>query len=264
MKMNIFFLLTFLSIFSSCANYIDAIHKDLDTQEQMNSEIDTGDTFEQFRNPKRKTSSAYNKVDRSITTGNEKTYTPTVKRQYKSEKEVAKRLIASDLTDSGGDGSLWSGNDPNGFLFSNNKNKTAGDIIQINVLPHLKNEITMELKKAFPDNPYETKANAEAKAGPESKPTDPKTPNTANDKTNEKKEAASDTAASETTPDKISGVVVEEINHEHLLIRGRKNVIFKNRKRMVEVQALISRKDIGDNDLINSDSILETNVTVIK
>lgn len=259
MKMNILLLLSIFFILSSCANYIDTIHKDLEIQEQMNSEVDTGDTFEQYRHPKRKTSATYNKVDRSITTGNEKNYSPSVKRQYKSEKEAAKRLIASDLTDNGGDGSLWSGNDPNGFLFSNNKNKTSGDIIQINVLPHLKNEITMELKKAFPDNPYEAKANSEAKA------TDPKTPtDKPTDKPNDKKEVALDAPAAETTPDKISGVVVEEINHEHLLIRGRKNVLFKNRKRMVEVQALISRKDIGDNDLISSDAILETNVTVIK
>ena len=64
--------------------------------------------------------------------------------------------------------------------------------------------------------------------------------------------------------EKISGVVVEEINREHLLIKGRKNVLFKNRKRMVEVQALVSRKDIGDNDIISSDAILESNVTVVK
>lgn len=264
MKTSIFLILSFLFIFSSCANYIDAIHKDLETQEQINNEVDSGDNFEQFRHPKRKTSSLYNKIDRSITTGNEKTYNPSIKRQYKPEKETTKRLTANDLTDNGNDGSLWSGNNPNGFLFSNNKNKTSGDIVQISVLSRLKNEITLELKKAFPDNPYETKANAETKTNPELKPTDSKTQNATNDKTNEKRDIASDASATDSTPDKISGVVVEEINHEHLLIKGRKNVLFKNRKRMVEVQALVSRKDIGENDLINSDAILETNVTVLK
>ncbi len=52
--------------------------------------------------------------------------------------------------------------------------------------------------------------------------------------------------------------------HSIYLIKGRKNVLFKNRKRMVEVQALVSRKDIGDNDVINSDAILESNVSVVR
>jgi hypothetical protein len=33
---------------------------------------------------------------------------------------------------------------------------------------------------------------------------------------------------------------------------------------MVEVQALVSRKDIGDDDTISSDAILESNVVVVK
>jgi flagellar basal body L-ring protein FlgH len=262
MKVKTFISCFFLILFTSCANFVDAIHKDLEMQEDMNREVDTGDNFNQFRHPKRKTSSVYNKVDRTVTTGNEKTLAPSVKRQYKSEKEVAKRLTASDLTDNGSDGSLWSGSDPNGFLFSTNKSKSSGDIVQISVLPHLKNEITMELKKAFPDNPYETKANANTT--PETKAADPKAPNAVPEKPSEKREIASEPANTDSTPDKISGVIVEEINREHLLIRGRKNVLFKNRKRMIEVQALVSRKDIGENDQISSDAILESNITVVK
>lgn len=246
-------------LLTSCSSYMNTIYKDFEQQDRLNSEVDAPtDGFDQYRHPKRRTSTEYNRVDRTITTGNEKTVAPGVKRQYKTEKEAVKRYTASDLTDKGSDGSLWAGSDPNAFLFSNNRSKNAGDIVQINVLSRLKNEITMELKKAFPDNPYDTKASAEA-----AKPGDPKTPGADKAAAN-KKEATADAAGAESAQDKISGVVVEEINREHLLIKGRKNVLYKNRKRMVEVQALVSRNDIGEHDTINSDAILESNVTVVK
>ncbi|MDO9181241.1 MAG: flagellar basal body L-ring protein FlgH [Bacteriovorax sp.] len=248
-----------LILFTSCSSYMNTIYKDFDQQERQNNDIDVAnDGFDQYRHPKRKTSTEFNRVDRTITTGNEKNLAPGTKRQYKSEKEAVKRYTASDLTDKGSDGSLWAGSDPNAFLFTNNKNKNSGDIVQISVLPRLKNEITMELKKAFPDNPFDTKAAAES-----AKPGEPKTATTEKPAT-DKKEAVADAPGSDSAQDKISGVVVEEINRDHLLIKGRKNVLFKNRKRMVEVQALVSRKDIGENDTVSSDVILESNVTVVR
>jgi flagellar L-ring protein FlgH len=255
-----YLVLGLISVFlNSCSSYMNTLYKDFDQQDRQNSEIDiASDNFEQYRHPKRKTSSEYNRVDRTITTGNEKFVAPSIKRQYKPEKEAVKRFTASDLTDKGSDGSLWAGSDPNAFLFSNNKSKNAGDIVQINVLSRLKNEITMELKKAFPDNPFDIKPASDA-----SKSTDPKSPSS--DKpAPDKKEVATDPTSNEGAQDKISGIVVEEINREHLLIKGRKNVLFKNRKRMVEVQALVARKDIGENDIVSSDAILESNVSVVK
>lgn len=263
MKMKSFFLIGTLSLlFTSCSSYMNSLYKDFEQQDRQNSEVDIPtDNFDQYRHPKRRTSSEYNRVDRTVTTGNEKNLAPSIKRQYKPEKETLKRYTASDLTDKGSDGSLWAGSDPNAFLFSNNKNKNSGDIVQINVLGRLKNEITMELKKAFPDNPYEAKgksnSNEESAKASDSKATDkPKS---------EKKEAIAEAPTGDSSAqDKISGVVVEEINREHLLIKGRKNVLFKNRKRMVEVQALVSRKDITENDSVSSDAILESNITVIR
>lgn len=259
MKLNTFLTLGLFSILTtSCSSYMNTIYKDFEQQERQNSDIDVAsDNFEQYRHPKRKTSTEYNRVDRTVTTANEKMLAPNIKRQYKPEKEAVKRYTASDLTDTGSDGSLWAGSDPNAFLFSANKSKNSGDIVQINVQSRLKNEITMELKKAFPENPFEEKAKDET-----AKPADPKAA-VADKASTEKKEASAE-SATDSAQDKISGIVVEEINREHLLIKGRKNVLFKNRKRMVEVQALVSRKDIGENDTLSSDSILESNVTVVR
>lgn len=248
----ILLLLTIIS-FTSCSSYMNSIYKDMENQEQgAEPEVSYNEAFDQYRkNTKRRTSSEYNRPGKMISTSNQKILEPTVKRQYKDEKVALKRYTASDLTDAGQDGSLWAGSDPNAFLFSQNKTKSSGDIVQINVGPKLRDEITMELKRAFPDNPYDIKP---AKEGEKAKTPDPA----------EKKTTATPEAGAGDVKDKISGVVVEEINREHLLVKGRKNVIFKNRKRMVEVQALVSRKDISEDDTLNSDSVLETNIVVVR
>jgi flagellar basal body L-ring protein FlgH len=258
MKITTLILLSSLTLLTSCGSFIDGMYRDLDNQERVAADEQEEneaypDQFDQYRkNTKRRTSSVYNKPGRNrgeVSTNTQKLVAPEVKRQYQDERVALKRTTASDLTDNGNDGSLWGTGDSNAFLFATSKNKSSGDIIQIDVLPKLRNEITLELKRAFPDNPYESgKAPASAT-----------TPATA-------AAGAPGAAAAETgtDTDKISSVVVEEINREHLLIKGRKNVLFKNRKRMVEVQALVSRKDILDNDSVSSDSILESNVTVVR
>ena len=257
MKTNFFLLLLTLAFLSSCSSYMNTLYRDFENQDRSNAEIDIPDNqFDQFRNSKRHTSTQYNQGDKSITSSNHKFLAPATKRQYKDEKQIAKRYTASDLTDNNADGSLWGGSDPNAFLFSSNNTKNNGDIVQINVLPKLREEISMELKRAFPDNPYEAKPATDTK---DDKPVDTKTPVAETKPVPVKEEGLAPDAH-----DKISGVVVEEINREHLLIKGRKNVLFKNRKRMVEVQALVSRKDIGEDDIISSDAILESNVVVVK
>lgn len=143
---------TFVFLFlclTSCASYVNSIQKDIEYQEQNSRETDVGDRFDQYRNNKRRSSSQYNNFNRTITTNNEKTLLPNVRRQYVAEKEALKRTTSSDFEDNGADGSLWGGNNQNNFLFTNNKNKTVGDIVQIKVLANLKSEITQELKKSI-------------------------------------------------------------------------------------------------------------------
>lgn len=259
MKIASLILLSSLTLLTSCSSFLDGMYKDLDRQDRaaVDAENDEAypDQFDQYRkNTKRKTSSVYNKPGRNrgeVSTNTQKLVNPDVKRQYQDERVALKRTTASDLTDNGNDGSLWGAGDPNAFLFATSKSKSSGDIVQINVLAKLRNEITLELKRAFPENPYEA-AGKKPDAPATTPPAVPGAP------------AAGATASTDTDTDKISGVVVEEINREHLLIKGRKNVLFKNRKRMVEVQALVSRKDISDNDTVNSDAILESNVSVVR
>ena len=64
--------------------------------------------------------------------------------------------------------------------------------------------------------------------------------------------------------DKISGTVMEEISKDYILLRGRKDVIFKKEKRSIEVQGLVSRKDIMENDYVNSDKLLDSRVFILR
>jgi flagellar basal body L-ring protein FlgH len=56
---------------------------------------------------------------------------------------------------------------------------------------------------------------------------------------------------------------VEELNKDYIVLKGRKEVIFKKEKRSIEVQALVSRKDIMENDYVNSDRLLESRVFIL-
>lgn len=265
MKVHFLFLAFVLFLTSSCSSFMDGMYRDLNRQESLYADEDENDAypdqFDQYRkNTKRRSSSVYNnpgKNRESVSTSTQKLVSPEVKRQYQDEKVALKRVTALDLTDNGADGSLWSGKDPNSFLFATSRSKSSGDIVQINVLPRLRNEITMELKKSFPENPFESKAKT---PDSEKKPDSTTTPSPPSQVVDSKIEIA-DTGGAQ---DKISGVVVEEINREHLLIKGRKNVLFKSKKRMVEIQALVARKDILDDDSISSDVLLESSVSVVR
>ncbi len=251
-------LLILITTFTSCSSYVSQFYRELDRAEKDESSLDIENDQMLSTNGRRpkKTSLVYNNPAMR-TTKNTNSLSPSVKRDYRPEKEAQRRVTASDLTDSGSDGSLWASNDQSAFLFASNKNKSSGDIVQINVQPRLRNEITLELKKNFPDNPFEKKPDADGKTSPQNPPGN--SPDTAKNSA-----VANDQSANEGGNDKISSVVIEEINRDHLLVRGRKYVLFKNKKRMVEVQALVSRKAITDDDIINSDEVIESSVQVVR
>ena len=236
----VFLILALLT--TSCANYINKIHADLDRGEVQRQAIkrEKDITFSQFRNHEFK--------DR-VNSNNQKNLLPRTKRLY-SKKPA--RVKADDLTDNVSSASLWSGNGNENYLFTKNKWKRNGDIVLLQVKKDLKNEITMELKRAFPIMPKKTpkkdkpgadnQANAQAATQPQGE----------------------EQVKEEKVYDKISSVIIEEISKDHLLIRGQKFLLFRNRKHLVEVQALVARKDIMDDDTIDSTSVLESTVSVLR
>jgi flagellar basal body L-ring protein FlgH len=242
-------------LFTSCAGYINSIHRDLDRQEyaRKTKARQGRDHFDRFRKgaPKRNiqmpTANRYSSRSRRFVE-------PTIKRKYRPASEAKKRMKANDLNDQGNYSSLWAGNGKENFLFTYDEQRKSGDIVMINVLSRLKNEITLELKKAFPAPPRPTKKPAsEEEKGDGKKKTAKAAP------AKPKEEGEKDEVY-----DRITGVVVEKINNQHMLVRGRKHLLFRNRKRLVEVQALVSERDITNQDAIDSDKILESTVNVIR
>jgi len=64
--------------------------------------------------------------------------------------------------------------------------------------------------------------------------------------------------------DKFSRFVIDELNNVYVILRGRKAVIFKSETKSIEVQAVVSRRDILENDYVNSDKLLDSRVIILK
>jgi len=163
-----------------------------------------------------------------------------IKRDIASTKEI---VVTPDPPNP----SLWTGKGTDSYLFTNISDKKLGDILTIDVYRNLRSEISTELAIDEKKAPYE---------GPESE---------TEKKETEKPEVAEDTTGPDDKPsDQISTVVDEEVNQTHLLLRGKKTVVFKGRKKILEIEALIAKKDIQSNDRVNSNNILESNIRVLR
>jgi flagellar L-ring protein FlgH len=250
MKTILIFSLLFLV---SCAGYVNNIHRQIDREEK----ISRGDTRDDMKNHFAPYRNKFNREGDKRPIKNPVTYSlsdggpsgnfrPPVKRNYRPQ-----RMKADDFEDNESDGSLWANQGSSSSLFTYQNDKHTGDMVIINVLENLRNQISSELKRAYPDKPKKI-AEGEKPGG---------------------KQASSSPAPSGSPDendvdmkvyDKISGTVMEEISKDYILLRGRKEVIFKKEKRSIEIQALVSRKDIMENDYVNSDKLLESRVFILR
>lgn len=233
-----------LATLTSCSSFIAKMHREFDKADQKRANNSSNqDKFALYRSNNQGNSN-------QLTTRNKKVLYPGTKRKYGTIQKARKRYSADDLVDSGNSASLWSGKGRDNYLFSLNTEKHTGDIIIINVLKELKNEISSELRKAYPKR----------STSPKSKAPEQKTPQAAQAAAPGQKEADDEPKIH----DKISSVIIEEINKDHLLLRGRKSILFRNRKRTVEVQALVQRKNISGDGTIKSDQIIESTISVLR
>ena len=238
----------------SCANYVNNLHKQIDREEK----VARGDTNEGMRDHYSPYKSRFNREDDKRPVKDPRTFSmsdggpsgqlrPPVKREYRPT-----RYKADDFVDNDSGGSLWANQGSSSSLFTYQNDKHTGDMVIINVLENLRNQISSELKRVFPDRPKKT-AEGEKK--------DAKTP--------AGQAAAANSPAREEEMDmkiydKISRTVMEEISKDYILLRGRKDVIFKKEKKTIEIQGLVSRKDIMENDYVNSDRLLDQRVFILR
>lgn len=243
-----------LFFFTSCANYVNNIHRQIDREEK----VARGDTSQGMREHYAPYKSRFNREDDKRPIKDPRTYSmsdggpsaqlkPPVKREYRPQ-----RYKADDFVDSDSGGSLWANQGSSSSLFTYQNDKHTGDMVIINVLENLRNQISAELKRVFPDRPKKVADGAK----PDAKAPGAQAP------------AANAPGREEEMDmkiyDKISGTVMEEISKDYILLRGRKDVIFKKEKQSIEVQGLVSRKDIMENDYVNSDRLLDSRVFIIR
>lgn len=267
------FLLYSLLIFNfGCANYVNQLHRQIDSKKQpTNAPIKNNLETSEKKNPNQIRSpfedpfyyASYYK-GKPIKLKNDLRPINAPKSVgaagASNTPEYKKRHKAGDFKDNGNNASLWSGKGKSRYLFSDIKSKEIGDIIIINVFESLKNRISNELKRNFGSAPK--KAVVAVKPAADDKATTGK-------KEEPKKEVAKveedkDLEATNKIYDKISGLIVEEVNQDYLLVKGKKEVIFQKRNHEVGVQALISRDDINQNNEIPSDKMLETQVLILR
>lgn len=243
----------FLFFFVSCSNYVNSLHRQIDREEK----IARGGPTEEMRDHYAPYKSRFNRDGDKRPIKDPRTFSlsdggpsgqmrPTVKRDYRPQ-----RYKADDFVDGDNGGSLWANQGSSSSLFTYQNDKRTGDMVIINVLENLRNQISSELKRVFPDRPKKVAegAKGDAKTPPSSSPA---------------AASATDQEMDMKVYDKISGTVVEEISKDYILLRGRKDVIFKKEKKSIEVQGLVSRKDIMENDYVNSDKLLDSRVFILR
>ena len=159
-----------------------------------------------------------------------------------------KRYNSGDFKDSSQNTSLWVGNGKENFFSSGGVRKEKGDLVTIHVYGKLKNQITNELTRLYPVSKESPSGSGETNT---------------NSKTKEKPSTVSD-SDTKTVHDKISVVISKEVRDNHVILTGRKQLMFQNNRHLIEVQALVHRKDIANDDSLNSNKIIQSNIRVLR
>lgn len=180
--------------------------------------------------------------------------------------QVKKRFNVADFVDSDPSGSLWSHYDDTSSFFATANSRKVGDIVVINILESMKNSISKELRKSFPLAPIFQSNSIVNALNEESNTTEGSTDGAAQRApataaTEEKKE---DTEVAEIVYDKISSRVSHEASKDHILLKGRKEVYFRNKKRLIEIHGLVKKTDIDPTDAIKSDQLIESKIFIIQ
>ncbi len=239
-------------IFTSCSGVITRFHKQIDREDYAKDqgiERSDPDKFKLYREAESLSRKRKGQGPPPL----EASKLPSQKRNYVNATQAQKRYKANDLYDNGNAASLWSGDGRENFLLSEEKKLANGDIILVHVLSDLKEEITLELKRAFPEAP-KTRSTTKAKsAGAQAAPQAPK----------EQAPKTPEGTDPREVYDRISTIIIDEINDTHVLLKGRKQIFFKNKKHTIELQALVSKRDIEADDSVKSSTIIEKTVTVV-
>jgi flagellar basal body L-ring protein FlgH len=261
MKKTFIFVLLLLE---SCAQFVEKIHQQIDYDSgEAKSNTAENSPYGKLKTKKSDVIPIKDPITYTLT-GEESTenmnYAPV---------KMEKRFKAADFTDTEPSGSLWAAYDDSTSFFSTGSIKQKGEIVVIDVMESLKNTISKELRGKYPlksalaSQNIVTLANDKNRA-PASQPSATGPASAEAEQGKEKEKEKEDKEEADIIYDKITTKIFSEVDKDHSLIKGRKEVYFRNRKRLVEIQAIVKKADIDSGSRIKSDSIIESKVTVLQ
>jgi flagellar L-ring protein precursor FlgH len=237
-------LFTMLFIISSCATYVESMHRKISYEENKSK---AGYGWPYPKNNSKEFDKRPIKDPLTYSVSGEQNTPPTG--------EFRKRYTAKDFIDNQSSGSLWANYNGNSSLFEQQNNRNLGDVVVINVLEALKGDISRELKRNSPtvapivdDQAARNVASQAPADGEKSKPKADK---------NSSEEAL-------IVYDKIPTTLFSDIGNDHAIIKGTKEVYFRNEKKLIEIQAMIRKSDIDEADSVFSDKIIESRIKVVR
>lgn len=245
MNQYIFNILLIILFSSSCASYVQKIHAGFRNEEVNKARQQT---YYTPRNGQRNI-----RDPKTLQYLSKSGLNPSLGDESQRSNYLNMRSKKDDLKDNDQSLSLWSDKNSESFLFVTNNQKKRGDIVIINVNKKIDKIITEEVKRTIPPS-----ANKDASGATNSDTT------TKTDTETQKSDSKDKNESDNFITDKISTQVIDEINNDYLLVRGRKELNFQGRKRFIEIQGLVSQKDVDIDDQVKGDKILEPKVEVLR
>ena len=153
------------------------------------------------------------------------------------------------------DGSLWSENRPQSFLFSDSKAGRVGDVVTVRIVESSKGNKNASTKTAK-DSSLSTSISAffgmssdklsQASVGTE---------------TSEKHDGAGSTSRSSELTAVITAGVIDVMPNGNLVIDGRREVVVNNETQLLSVTGTVRPEDIGPNNTVLSSYIADAKIT---
>lgn len=223
-------LIFFYFFLFSCSNYINRVHSEIDESNRKTKKNQEGRDFSLFPNEESRNNQ---KLAKNFDPA--KNMKTTQENFWKDEES----------------GSLWDEENDSSYYFIDNIQIKKGQIITISVNKELRNNITLELSRVFrPKNTDTTKD----KAATTPKPAEDSTGTNQDEKKEDDQQAF----------DQIPAVIVEIVGAKHIILKGRKEVLYHARKRLVEIQCLVKRDSVSPNNTIKSKDFIEFNIMVLR
>ena len=153
------------------------------------------------------------------------------------------------------DGSLWSEDRPQSFLFSDFKAGRVGDVVTVRIVESSKGNKNASTKTEK-DSSLSTSISAFF-----GMPSDKLSQASVGAETSEKHDGAGSTSRSSELTAVITARVIDVMPNGNLVIDGRREVIVNNETQLLYVTGIVRPEDIGPNNTVLSSYIADAKIT---